>query len=227
MKKTAVLLSLSLQLFISSIAVASPIYVFPFWDNTRTESVANEMQFADDDLSLTVSAWRASYNDDNEEVSPWIKVIGQDLGVYRDENGLGAFSVDGDGNDLDAGTVGDSDDPDEGLLFVFSEQVTLLDVFVGDLSSNDEINFSLVELLSPTQLELKQSVYDQPGPSGEEEWPFMFNQSFTGSAFMLWLNDDEDDVEVLGIAVTKVPEPSSVLLLAVLLLAFARVPRKI
>jgi len=226
MKKTVLLLTFACQLLILNVAVASPIYVFPFWDDSDNQTVANEMQFFDADLSVTVSAWRSSYNDSNEEVTPWEKVTGPGLGVFRDEDGLGAWSVAGDGNDLDAGAVGDTSDPDEGLLFVFSEKVTLLDIFVGDLSSNDEVNFSLVELLSPTQLQLGQTVLDETGMPGESAWPFVFNQTFTGSAFMLWLNDDEDDVEVLGIAVAKVPEPSAVLLLALALLMLARLSRK-
>lgn len=93
----------------------------------------------------------------------------------------------------------------------------VLDVFVGDISSNDDINFSIVDFLSMSTLSLGHSELDLDPPFPTSEWPFEFGADFSGSAFMLWVDGSSDDVEVLGIAV--VPEPASIMLLALGLLA--------
>lgn len=132
MKQRFIWLSLAAQLFISSFAHASLVSVFPLWDNTATETVANEMFFNDNGIDLTVSAWTTSYNTAGVQLQPWMQVTGAGLGVFRDENGLGVISSAIDGNDLDGGSSSNfATDPDEGLLFSFSRSVKILDFLVG------------------------------------------------------------------------------------------------
>lgn len=66
-------------------------------------------------------------------------------------------------------------------------------------------------------LSLGHSELDLDPPFPTSEWPFEFGADFSGSAFMLWVDGSSDDAEVLGIAV--VPEPASIMLLALGLLA--------
>lgn len=224
MKKVVFTFLCALHALISAQAVASPIHVFPLWDNSN-ETISNQMVFSDGNLMLTVTAWTSSYNSSGIQLEQWQQVTGAGLGVFRDEDGLGVISSAGDGNDLDGGESSEyANDPDEGLLFVFSQKVELLDVFVGDLDSSDDINFSNVDFLSMSSLVLGTSVIDEIAPIASSEWPFEFGDEFSGSAFMLWVDGRSDDVEVLGIAV--VPEPGSVMLLGLGLLAMSLRRRK-
>ena len=226
MKKLMYLVTLVTSLSLASVAHANHIHVFPLWDDVDT-TVAEQMQFVDGDLSMTVSAWTASFNSSQTQLEAWTQVTGAGLGVYRDDNGLGVISSDSDGNDLDGGSSSNyASDPDEGLLLVFSEEVELLDVFVGDLDRTDEINFSVVDLSVPSQPFLTQSVIDETGPAFFDEWPFEFADDFIGSAFMLWVDGGSDDVEMLGIAVATIPVPATLLLMLSGLLALVLGRRK-
>ena len=199
---------------LASNANASTIHVFPLWDNTSNETVSEEMYFEDNGVTMTVSAWTTSFDSSQQQLEDWNKVSGSDVGVYRDENGLGVISSQGDGNDLDGGSSSNfADDPDEGLLLTFSHEVNILDLFVGDLDYNDDFNFSLVDLTNPDTPVLVASDIDISGPEFETEWPFLFSHGFTGSAFMVWVDGGSDDIELLGVAVQKVPVPATVYLM--------------
>lgn len=193
--------------------------IFPLW-NDGTETIAEEMLFTDGDVSLSVTAWTSSYDSDGNQLENWMQVTGPGLGVYQDEWGLGVISSDSDGNDLDGGSSSNfANDPDEGLLFVFSEVVHIFDVFMGDLDGSDDFNFSVVDLLSPNSIALGQTVTDVFGPPFEEEFPFVFDGEFRGSAFMVWVDGSSDDVEVLGIS--TIPEPGVLMLFALGLLGLS------
>lgn len=197
----------------TTLSHAGTIHQFALWDENDIESVSEEMGFVDGDVSLTVSAWTASFNTQQQQGEDWSKVTGNDVGVYQDYWGLGVISSPGDGNDLDGGSSGDyADDPDEGLLLVFSRRVDVLDIFVGDLDGNDDINFSVVDLTNPDAPVLGNSEVDFYGPDFQVEWAFGLGPQFTGSAFMLWVDGDSDDVELLGVTVKKVPTPATLLL---------------
>lgn len=210
--------------FIANSALASHIHVFPLWDNTGS-SVNNQLVLNDGDLTLTVTAWTSSYGNADQQRKPWEQVAGRGLGVYRDDDGLGVLSNFGDGNDLDGGSHRDRNtDPDEGLLFVFSHYVELLDVFVGDLDRNDDVNFSVVNVNAFDNISLGNTLFDQESGTSSSAYPFEFESDFNGSAFMVWVDGKSDDVEVLGIAV--VPEPAPILLFALGLLCMALRGRK-
>jgi len=207
-------LLLILSLFSFSAVQAAPIY-FPLWEEGDNELVAEEMMFFNGDLTLTVSAWTGSFNSEGEQLESWTKVQGNDLGVYRDDKGLGVISSLDDGNDLDGGSSGNfANDPDEGLLFVFSRSVNLFDFFVGDLDGSDDFNISMVSFTSPANIELSGSIIDIFGPPFEEEFAFDFSQEgFYSSAFMLWVDGGSDDIEVLGVAITSVASPATLTLI--------------
>ncbi len=203
---------------------ASADLIFPLWSD-GTETVAEEMIFADGDVSLSVTAWTSSYNSDGDQLEDWMQVTGSGLGVYQDENGLGVISSVDDGNDLDGGSSSNYlDDPDEGLLFLFSEVVNIFDIFMGDLDSSDDFNISVVDFLSPTEIVLSQTETDIFGPPFETEFPFIFDGEFRGSAFMVWVDGGSDDVEVLGIS--TIPEPGVLMLFALGLLSLSASRRR-
>ncbi|WP_199610230.1 PEP-CTERM sorting domain-containing protein [Flocculibacter collagenilyticus] len=187
-------------------------HYIPFWDDNN-ETVANEMMFTAGNLSLSVTAWTGNFDASGNQIEGWSQVVGNDLGVFRDDSGLGVLSSLNDGNDLDAGSSSDfASDPDEGLLFVFSNKVSIFDIFVGDLDSSDDINFSEVSLSALNDITIGNSAIGLTGPQFESEWPFEFNGSFSGSAFMVWVDDSRDDVEILGVA--TIPEPATIFVIA-------------
>lgn len=207
-------------LFSASVA-ANTIHVFPLW-NGGVATVNETMQFEDNGVDLTVSAWTTSYNDEQVQTQNWQQVTGTDVGVYQDYYGLGVMSSPGEGNDLDGGSSSDyADDPDEGLLFTFSHEVRLLDIFVGDLDDSDDINFSVVDMSSGSPV-LGASEIDVFTLSPFEEEVFVFDTEFVGTSFMLWVDGNNDDVEMLGIAVAKVPAPAPLLIGTGLLFLGAR-----
>lgn len=201
----------------SSVASADPIFVFPLWDDNN-KSVSTELNLSDNGLELSITAWTSSYNSAGDQLQMWQQVTQDGFGVFQDDDGLGVISVEGDGNDLDGGSTANyATDPDEGLLFVFNHKVDVYDLFIGDLSSNDDFNISIVEFISPTLLSLSNTIDDISGPFFASEWVFEFDGEFTGSAFMLWVDGGNDDIEVLGVAV--VPEPNTILIFSLCLLA--------
>lgn len=230
MKKSLLICLVSLGTLFSSVANAN-LAIFPLWTDGDT-FVENEMLFSDNGLQLSITAWTSSFNTAQDQLQPWQQVVGDGLGVFRNDDGLGVISSEEDGNDLDGGSSDDYfvdgstalDDPDEGLLFVFSETVSLFDIFMGDLDSSDDINVSLVDLTNPSSPLLLDSLIDLDPPGDDEYEVYDFGNALTGNAFMVWVDGGNDDVEVLGMAVTRVPAPGSVFLFATGLLAlrFAR-----
>lgn len=99
-----------------------------------------------------------------------------------------------------------------------------MDVFVGDLDRDDEINFSEVTVNSSGDVTLGKTLFDEDGAPRQSEWMFEFDSAFTGTSFMFWADGSTDDVEVLGIAV--VPEPTPILLFALGVLGLGLRKRK-
>jgi len=201
---TFALLSL---LFMATQAQADTIIQFPFWDDDNT-TIEESMLFESGGLSVAVTAWTASYNSEGEQLEAWQQVMGEGLGVFRDSEGLSVKSSDDDGAYMDGGSSSDyASDPDEGLLFVFSEAVTWFDVFVTDWQSNDDINFSAVALNDDGGFSLLSSLIDVPDQSGRSYGAYEFAQTFRSNAFLIWVDGNNDDIAVAGTAV--IPEPAT------------------
>jgi len=197
---------------IATSASATPIETISFLGDNQ--GVDESLVFQSTGLSLTVTAWTTSVNDEQNQLSPW-QLLSGDNGVYNGSTGLGVVSSDEDGADLDGGSSRSFDsDPDEGLLFVFSRQVNLLAFTAGDLSANDDLNFSLVELLTPNSLEASELFVDRNDGSDNYQLP----SGTRGYAFMLWVDGNDDDVRIESLEFSVVPEPYSLLLLALGLL---------
>ncbi|WDE11973.1 PEP-CTERM sorting domain-containing protein [Thalassomonas haliotis] len=180
----------------------------------ENQGVAESFEFASADVGLTVTAWTTNVNDEQTELAPW-QILSGDYGVYNGSTGLGLVSSEHDGYDLDGGSSGNfADDPDEGLLFVFSEQVNLHAFTVGDLSSNDDVNFSWVNLLPSDSLEATNLFVDRNDGSDN----YQLSSGTLGYAFMLWVDGNDDDVRIESLEFSTVPEPYTLLLLAIGLL---------
>jgi hypothetical protein len=225
MKKIVFAVLCITQLFLVNSATANHLHVFPLWTDSDESTINNRLVLQDGDLVLTITAWKSSYGNNNNQRRDWRPVRGDDLGVYQADDGLGVVSSEQDGNDLDGGRHRDrATDPDEGLLFEFSHYVELVDLFIGDVSRNDDINFSEVTSRTRNRLTLGKTLFDQTSDDRGSEKVFEFDTSFTGTSFLLWVDGRSDDVEVLGIAV--VPEPTPILLFALGLLGLGLRKRK-
>jgi hypothetical protein len=195
----------------------------------QNEGVADEFIFTQEGVTLTISAWTANVKSDSDPsldqfvVTPWQRLLGS-YGVYKGSSGLGVISSDTDGSHLDGGEYTNLDDLDEGLLFVFSEQVNFWGFAADYLSSNDDLNLSIVNFLSPTTIETTDIFIDREADSdGYEGFPI---SSVLGSAFMVWVDGNDDDVRIADTFITKVPEPNMLILFSLVLIGLA-VRRKI
>ncbi|WP_281561193.1 PEP-CTERM sorting domain-containing protein [Thalassomonas sp. RHCl1] len=178
------------------------------------QGVAESFAFASGGVDLTVTAWTTNVNDEQTELAPW-QLLSGDNGVYNGSTGLGVVSSDNDGVDLDGGSSSSfARDPDEGLLFVFSEQVNLHAFTAGDLSSNDDLNFAWVNLLLPDSLDASNLFVDRNDGSDH----YQLASGTFGYAFMLWVDGNDDDVRIESLEFSTVPEPYTLLLLAIGLL---------
>ena len=195
----------------------------------KNEGVADEFSFMQEGITLTISAWTTNVRSDSDlaldqiVVTPWQRLFGP-YGVYKGSSGLGVISSDTDGSHLDGGEYTNLDDLDEGLLFVFSEQVNFWGFAADYLSSNDDLNLSTVNFLSPTAIETTDIFVDREADSeGYEGFPI---SPVLGSAFMVWVDGEDDDVRIADTYVTKVPEPNTLMLFSLVLIGMA-VRRKV
>ena len=146
------------------------------------------------------------------------------FGVSVRDNGIDVKSSANDGSKIDGGNSGDySTDPDEGLLLQFSEAVNIHDFLLSSLSDDDDVNFSIAYFLSPTQIEISDVFVDAPALSYPEDL-FFVPGSAIGTAFMVWVDGASDGVRLKDVAFSKVPEPSTwmLMLFASLMMAVKR-----
>lgn len=203
-------------------AQANLIHFFDFMGNNQ--GVADSFSFEQGGVQLDVTAWITNVDDDQNEILPWQQVTsathGSDTGVYKGSTGFGVVSNDNDGSDLDGGSSTDLLDLDEGILFSFSERVNFLGFAAYDLGRDDDINFAVVDVVAPGQLQLNHVFIDESGSSRYDAFP-MF-PGIQGQYFMAWVDGNDDDVRIADLAFTTIPEPSTFLLLSLAGLMFWR-----
>ncbi|NQZ20899.1 MAG: PEP-CTERM sorting domain-containing protein [Colwellia sp.] len=206
---------LVLAFLVSNTSQANFISVIDFTGNN--EGVEQSFDFAIDGVSVNVSAWNVNVNDNQEFENSWHQVD-SNYGVYKGRTGLGVKSNEKDGVDLDGGLKESfSRDPDEGLLFEFSELVNFYGFFASELGSDDDINLSLVEFISPGVIKTTDIFVDIG--SSENEDLFGIFPGVQGLAFMVWVDGKTDDVRIDDIGFTRVPEPSTLWLFALAIIS--------
>ena len=197
-------------LLVVSTSQANLISVLDFTGNN--EGVEQSFDFSIDGVSVNVSAWNANVKDNQEFKKDW-RQVDSNYGVYKGNTGLGVKSNENDGFDLDGGKKSRfTTDPDEGLLFEFSELVNFYGFFASELGSDDDINLSIVEFISPGNIKTTDVFVDIG--SYEDEDLFGVFPGVQGLAFMVWVDGETDDVRINDIGFTRVPEPSTLLLFA-------------
>lgn len=225
MGKLFSLLVLTSTLLISNLTHASVINIIDF--EGLNEGVQDSFYFEEAGVGLTITAWGGSVNSSQELLIPFHQIFGLDpisgeqLGVYKGSTGLGVNSNSEDGSDLDGGSSSNTNDPDEALLFQFSEVVNFLGFAAGELSSNDDLNLSIVNFVSATEFELFDIFIDREGSPSRDIFDVF--PGILGDTFLVWVDGNDDDVRIIETAFIKVPEPSSLAIFSLALLALVRI----
>lgn len=225
MGKLFSLLVLTSTLLISNLTHASVINIIDF--EGLNEGVQDSFYFEEAGVGLTITAWGGSVNSSQELLIPFHQIFGLDpisgeqLGVYKGSTGLGVNSNNEDGSDLDGGSSSNTSDPDEALLFQFSEVVNFLGFAAGELSSNDDLNLSIVNFVSATEFELIDIFIDREGSPSRDIFDVF--PGILGDTFLVWVDGNDDDVRIIDTAFIKVPEPSSLAIFSLALLALVRI----
>lgn len=156
---------------------------------------------------------------------------GQDpetVGVSQSEDGLGVVSSENDSDSIDGGSSGDFlRDPDEGILLLFSEPVTLIDVGFSEVGDDDDVNLAIADVVSDDEIESEDVFVDRGRPGTERDVIFGLTSNPTGTAFLLFVDGNDDDVFLSSISVAKVPEPGSLVLLVTALFGLIVVRKKL
>jgi len=158
-----------------------------------------------DGITVTVSAYTVD-NDDAGNINGLTSAGG---GVYvsSSSNNLGVSSTSGDGTNLDGGSS--ASDPDEGLLFVFSQTVALdyinFDSFTD--SSADDFNLTVdnaLVLLDHNANDTSPNVINVPFQFDEYNFT-----GITGTEFLFWADGDSDSFRIDRMQVSAVPLPAA------------------
>ncbi len=163
-----------------------------------------------DGIGVDITAYTID-NDGGGTIFSSTLIDGAGLGVYvSSSNNLGVASNSGDGHDLDGG-YGSSSDPDEGLLFSFSQNVRLDFIGFERFGSSDDFNLTIdgVSMLVDFG-NGSTSPYAAADGSGSG---FDFFD-LTGQQFLVWADGGSDDFRIDTMRVSAVPEPASLLLVA-------------
>ncbi len=195
----------------------------------------NEVSLIVDGIEVTVTAYNI-INDGDGNIDSLNLLNADGTGVYvSSSDNLGVVSHDNDGHHLDGGNdnnVKDDDnsipDFDEGLLFTFDQVVRLnyidfdsFDTFDG----YDDFNLTVDGVLYLADFDIEESSPYASQAFFDDDSKFDFH-SIVGTSFLFWADGNSDGFRIDYFNVTAVPEPNSILLLALALLFFVMGKRK-
>lgn len=172
-------------------------------------------------VSLTITAFTIA-NDGAGNISSMTQVTAANTGVYTSVSGLGVRSNSTDGSKLDGGNGSDVNDPDEGLLFSFSEAVNLTYINFGSFGSSDDFNLTVdgVTLMYDVGgLDTNSYIATTP-----EDDKFNFS-GIWGKEILIWADGNSDSFRIDDFTVS-IPEPSIVALMGLGLFGMGMARRK-
>jgi len=215
-KNIYVLLTLS-YLFLANISIsyATPIATnYDFRNGNST--LYNSINFAENSVGLTVTAFMK--NDLNE----WLRVQGGIAGVFHGSTGLGTqLGLGNDSNMLDGASNNLGNDRDEGLLFSFTDEVSLTHIDFANFSSRDDFNLEVDGVNTLVK-------HRETNSSGFTEDEYYF-PDYIGTSFMIWSETSTSSFYIQDISISHdsnpIPIPATFLLVSsgfMLLLGSAR-----
>lgn len=173
--------------------------------------VDHELVFTEMGLTMTVTGWTTSHNTEQQQLEPWQQVLSEGDGVFYADHGLGLFSGEGDGAFLDGGSSSNySSDPDEGFLFSFNKNVSILGLLFDFVDSSDDINISMLDVASDGSFSVTQTFYDLDifNIGGDIGLLMIVDpmMALTGRHFMVWVDGGSDGLSVVDVTVETVTE---------------------
>ena len=189
--------------------------------------VYDSVSMSDSGIGVTVTA--VTVDNDNFGGILSLNSLSAGNGVYvssTTSGNLGVQSSAGDRKQMDGGSVGDTTDPDEGLMLVFDQVVTLdyvnFDYFT--LASADDFNLTVdgvTRLVDHNSNDVSVLVNNVAGQEDE----FTFN-GVSGTTFVFWADGPSDAFRLDRMTVSAVPVPAAVWLFVSGLLGLAGVARR-
>ncbi len=179
----------------------------------------NSVTMSVDGVSVEVTAYTID-NDGAGTILASSLITAPGRGVYVSaNNNLGVSSGNGDSNNLDGGDA-NTTEPDEGLLFSFSELVSLAFVDFDSWGSSDDFNLTVDGTLILADFDGHPhggSPYAAHRPSNSSYFDFY---NITGRDFLFWADGDSDSFRIDSMVVNTVPTPASLTLLGLGVLGF-------
>ncbi len=166
-------------------------------------------------ITVNISAYTID-NDGLGTINSKTQITAADSGVYVSSSGnnLGVVSSAGEGHNMDGGDGSRDSDPDEGLLFVFSQPVTLDYINFDSFYDLDGDDFNLtvdnqLVLLDYNANDTSPNVINVPGQFDEYNFT-----GISGTEFLFWADGNSDSFRIDRMRVSAVPLPAAFWLMA-------------
>jgi len=188
-------------------------------------STVDSASMAVDGVTVTLTAFSIS-NDNSGTISNKTQLTnGTGVYVSGSSNNVGVRSnLTGDGTNMDGGNVGSTSDLDEGILFTFSEVVTLDFINFDSFGASDDFNMTVDEV--SILVDHNSSDGDIPGVVSNASASDHFNFYVTGQEFLIWADGNSDSFRIDSVNATVVPVPATVWLFGSCLLGLFSVARR-
>lgn len=223
-KMPVMLLSGSLFLAMSGSASAS-LLDFTTANLGVAGGTYNSVVMTVDGITVTITAYTIE-NDGLGAITSTSPLTTAGTGVYvsSSSNNIGVKSSSADGTNMDGGAS--TGDPDEGLLFSFSQPVSLgyinFDSFTS--ASGDDFNLTVDNTLILADYNANDISSLVTNVSGQFD-EYNFN-GITGTEYLFWADGDSDSFRIDQMEVSAVPVPSAVWLFGSGLLGLVGVARR-
>lgn len=215
---------LALALMLSTGSASATLFDFtPANLNVTGNSVYNTLAMTQEGIELEMSAYIIN-NDGLGVISSSLLVAGDDVGIYvSTSDNLGVVMASGDLHSIDGGNSSTTD-LDEGILFSFTQLVSLeyasFDLFTGDDDFNLTVD-GVLQLYDFNATDTSTLAYQASGEPNE----FYFS-NIIGQEFLFWADAGNDEFRIGRLEVQAVPEPSTWLLLGIGLIGISNTKRR-
>ena len=201
----------------SSMASATVFDFTPGNLGVADSTAYNSLTMNNGGISVDISALKIT-NNGSGTITGSETITGSGLGVYVSQfDHIGVKSSASDGGLLDGGSCNSScltsSDPDEGLLFIFNQVVSLDYINFDNFSSSGSDDFNLT--IDDSTLLADFNFNDtSPNVSNVVGQPDEYNfNNITGTKFLFWADADNDNFSIDRLRVSAIPEPSTLAML--------------